>query len=169
MAEQNRKSDIERRWRNQAKSTVDLYIEAIYAEARRRDLAYESRSVIGMSVDFRGQIPRGSGFSGFCKLGAKIDRMSRDIITQNHLRAVEWLDRLPEIFRDAMVYDRALRGREKVVAVDPLRPGNPVTKLWTDERCAEDLHCTKDAFKRRVSDGYFELERIMGLREKQVA
>ncbi|ARM83973.1 hypothetical protein [Marinobacter salarius] len=169
MAEQNRKSNDEKRWRNQAKETVDLYIEAIYAEVRHRDMAYESRSVIGMSVDFLGEIPKGSGFSGFCKLGAKIDRMARDTVTCEHRNAVAWLNRLPEIFRDAMVYDRALRGREKIVAVDPLRPRDPVTKLWTDKLCAEDLHCSESAFKKRISDGYFELERVMGLRERQAA
>lgn len=169
MAEQNRKTDEQKKIRQQAKDTVDLYIEAIYADTRHQDIAYESRSVIGMSVDFLGEIPRGSGFNGFCKLGAKIDRMARDHITQDHRNAVEWVKMLPMIFREALVYDRALRGREKIVALDPLYPGEPLTKHWTDEQCARDLNCSKDAFKRRVSDGYFVLERVMGLRKAEAA
>lgn len=169
MAEQNRKTTEEKRWRQRAKDTVDLYLEAIYAEVRHREMAYEGRTVIGMSVDFKGEIPKGSGFSGFCKLGAKVDRMAFDHITQDHRSAVEWMNRLHEDCRDALVYDRALRGREKIIAIDPFNPRNPVTKLWTDKECASDLICSEDMFRRRVSDGYFELERIMGLRQKQAA
>ena len=169
MAEQNRKSDEQKKWRNKAKDAVDLYIEVIYAEVRNRDIAWEGRSMIGMAADFHGEIPKGSGFSGFCKLGAKIDRMAHDVRTQDHHSAVDWLMALPVMLRDALVYDRALRGRERVIAVDPLRPKEPVTKFWNDERCASELECSVDAFRKRVSDGYFELERLMGFRFKVAA
>lgn len=169
MAEQNRKTVGQKAWRNSAKNAVDLYIEVIYADVRNRDIAWESRSVIGMSVDFLGEIPKGSGFNGFCKLGAKIDLMAHDVRTQDHRSAVEWVVRLPSEQRDALVYDRALRGRNRVIAVDPLTPQNPVTKLWTDDKCALDLECSADTFRRRVSDGYMELERMMGFKRQEAA
>ena len=169
MAEQNRKTTDQKFWRNSAKDAVDLYIEVIYADVRNQNIAWESRSVTGMTVDFLGEIPKGSGFSGFCTLGAKIDRMAHDVRTQDHRNAAEWLSRLPSYQRDALVYDRALRGRSRVVAIDPLLPESPVTKLWTDEACAADLYCSVDNFRRRISDGYAELEQIMGFRRQDAA
>ncbi len=169
MAAQNRKSSDERAWRQKAKDAVDHYLEVIYAEVRNRDIAWESRSVIGMAADFHGEIPKGSGFSGFCKLGAKVDRMAHDVRTQDHHSAVDWMKSLPVMLCEALVYDRALRGRERVLAIDPLQPGNPITKVWTDEICAADLDCSRDTFRRRVSDGYFELEKIMGFRLRHAA
>jgi len=169
MAEQNRKTPEQKVWRNRAKDAVDLYIEVLYTEAKHWDIGRESRSVIGMTVDFLGEIPRGSGFIGFCKLGAKIDRMARDVLTQDHHNAADWIKRLSHDQRGALVYERALRGRNKVVAVDPLKPDQPVTKLWTDEECARDLECSADVFRRRISDGYSELERLMGFRCQEAA
>jgi len=168
MAEQNRKTPDQKLWRSRAKDTVDLYIEAIYAEVRNRDIAMESRHILATYSD-HGTLPRGSGFSGFCNLGAKVDRMAHIGGTQDHHNAVEWLMQLPSDQRDALVYDRALRGRNRIVAVDPFRPDSPVTKLWTDDACAADLECSVDSLRRRISDGYAELERIMGFKRQEAA
>lgn len=169
MAEQNRKSNEQKAARQKAQDAVDRYIEVIYAEVRNNGIAWEGRSVIGMAADFHGEIPGGSGFSGFCKLGAKIDLMANDVRTQDHHNACDWMRRLHTDHRDALVYDRALRNREKVLAIDPMHPETPVTKFWSDDRCAEDLGCSRDMFRRLVSDGYADLERLMGLKKSQAA
>ena len=50
MAEQNRKTPDQKLWRNRAKDTVDIYIEAIYAEVRNRDIAMESRHILSQGL-----------------------------------------------------------------------------------------------------------------------
>ena len=103
--------------RQQAMACVEMYIDVGLSD--NADIARESRSVIGALVDFRGEIPRSSGFSGFCKLAGKIDRMKR--FSDTHLMACYLLRSLSDRQHDAVVCNQTYRGRTKV-AIDPFVP-----------------------------------------------
>jgi hypothetical protein len=144
--------------RQQAELVVDLFIDVLCNG--NAEIARESRSVIGALVDFRGEIPRSSGFAGFCKLAAKIDRMKR--ITPLEMMACYVVNRLSDRQVEALVCDRAYRGRTKV-ATDPFHPDKPLeVALWDDVRCAQSLRCTVATFRQRIYDGYGKLESVLG-------
>ena len=139
--------------RQQAMMCVEMYIDV--ALSGNDDIARESRSVIGALVDFRGEIPRSSGFSGFCKLAGKIDRMKR--FSDSHLMACYLLRSLSDRQHDAVVCNQTYRGRTKV-AIDPFVPERRIETLWDDELCASALGCTVQTFRQRIVDGYARME-----------
>ena len=144
--------------RKQAELVVDMFLDVL--TNGNAEIAKESRSVIGALVDFRGEIPRSSGFAGFCKLAAKIDRMKR--ISPVEMMACYVVNRLSERQVEAVVCDRAYRGRTKV-AIDPFHPDKPLeVALWDDVRCAQSLRCTVATFRQRIYDGYSKLEFVLG-------
>ena len=140
--------------RQQAMMCVEMYIDV--ALSGNDDIARESRSVIGALVDFRGEIPRSSGFSGFCKLAGKIDRMKK--FGDTHLMACYILRSLSDRQHDAVVCNQTYRGRTKV-AIDPFVPERRIEILWDDKRCADTLDCTVGTFRQRIVDGYTRMER----------
>jgi len=139
--------------RQQAMACVEMYIDVGLSD--NADIARESRSVIGALVDFRGEIPRSSGFSGFCKLAGKIDRMKR--FSDTHLMACYLLRSLSGRQHDAVVCNQTYRGRTKV-AIDPFVPERRIEMLWDDKRCADTLDCTVGTFRQRIVDGYTRME-----------
>ena len=139
--------------RRQATVCVELYLDA--ALSGNEDIARESRSVIGALVDFRGEIPRSSGFSGFCKLAGKVDRMKR--FSDSHIMACYLLRSLSDRQHDAVVCNQTYRGRTKV-AIDPFVPERRIEILWDDKRCADTLDCTIQTFRQRIVDGYTRME-----------
>ena len=139
--------------RQQAMACVEMYIDV--GLSGNAEIARESRSVIGALVDFRGEIPRSSGFSGFCKLAEKIDRMTK--FGDAHLMACYLLRSLSDRQHDAVVCNQAYRGRIKV-AIDPFVPERRIEILWDDKRCADNLGCTIQTFRQRIVDGYTRME-----------
>ena len=142
--------------RQQAVMIVDLFLDVLLSSDD--DIAKESRSVIGALVDFKGQIPKSSGFSGFCKLAGKVDRMHR--WSDAHLMACMVVRNLSDRQRDALAFDRFYRNRTKV-AVDPFTPEKRIEIHWDDRRCADYLKCTVEAFQKRVYEGYRNIEAMM--------
>ena len=149
--------------RQQAEAIVDLFLDVLLSSDD--DIAKESRSVIGALVDFKGQIPKSSGFSGFCKLAGKVDRMHR--WSDAHLMACMVVRNLSDRQRDALAFDRFYRNRTKV-AVDPFTPEKRIEIHWDDRRCADSLHCSVAAFQQRVYDGYSALELRLGANVQRV-
>ena len=109
---------------------VDMFLDVLLSN--HDEIAKESRSIIGALVDFRGEIPRSSGFSGFCKLAAKVDRM-RDW-SDIHLLACMIVRNLSDRQCEALAYDRFYRGRTKV-ATDPCFPRQRAEIHWDDNAC----------------------------------
>ncbi|BES72181.1 hypothetical protein RE428_31990 [Marinobacter nanhaiticus D15-8W] len=171
MAEQNRKTDVQREWRRKAQQEVEIYLDYLFADADQQSIIGESRSVMGIAADFWGQIPKGSGFSGFCTLGHKVDRMHRREVSPRQQLAAERLRQLSEKQRGALCVERCFRGKTKVVARDPFVPESGVEITYHDGDCAEMLDCTVQVFRQRVSDGYARLEQVMGFvaEEKRAA
>lgn len=169
MAEQNRKTREQIQNRDKAKLLVSQFLDYLSKTDIARDMAWEGRSVIGMAADFLGQIPKGSGFSGFCKLAGKCDKIERLHITEDENSAATVMALLTDSQVEALCVDVALRGRERVFAVDPFNPEQPVTHYWDDRRCADYLKCEVKTFQNRVSDSYKRLEQILGLRQKIAA
>lgn len=151
------KDNSEKAARNMAMQVVDWYLDVLLAD--EGSIAMEGRTVIGALVDFKGQMPQSSGFSGFCKLGAKVDRM-RDW-PDGHRMAVVVMHKLSDRQREAVCIDRSYRGRTKV-AIDPFTPEKPIEKHWGDKECAELSRCTITTFRQRVYDGYSRLEGMLG-------
>ena len=142
--------------RQQAEVIVDMFLDVLLSN--HDEIARESRSIIGALVDFRGEIPRSSGFSGFCKLAAKVDRM-RDW-SDIHLLACMIVRNLSDRQCEALAYDRFYRGRTKV-ATDPFFPEQRVGIHWDDNACAESLGCSVNAFQKRVFEGYCSVEAML--------
>jgi len=169
MAEQNRKTAEQVQNREKAKLLIAQFLDYLSKADIARDMAWEGRSVIGMAADFLGQIPKGSGFSGFCKLAGKCDKIDRLYITEDEHNAATVMALLTDNAVEALCVDVALRGKERVFAIDPFNPEHPVVHFWDDRRCADYLLCDVPTFRNRVSDGYKRLESILGLRQKVAA
>jgi hypothetical protein len=158
-----KRTDATRTARQQTAVVVDLFLDVLLSN--QGEIPMESRCVIGALVDFKGQIPKSSGFRGFCTLAAKVDRM-RDW-SDIHLLACMIVRNLSDRQREAVVCDRAYRGRTKV-AIDPFMPDKPVeVKLWDDKECARELGCTVPALRQRIVDGYSSIEQALRAHQSQ--
>jgi hypothetical protein len=142
--------------RQQAEAIVDLFLDVLLSSDD--DIAKEGRSVIGALVDFKGQISKSSGLSGFCQLAGKVDRMHR--WSDTHLMACMVVRNLSDRQREALAYDRFYRGRTKV-ATDPFFPERRAAIHWDDNACAESLGCSVNAFQKRVFEGYCSVEAML--------
>jgi hypothetical protein len=142
--------------RRQAEVIVDMFLDVLLSNHEK--IARESRSIIGALVDFRGEIPRSSGFGGFCKMAGKVDRMAR--WSDTHMMACMVMRNLSGRQREALAYDRFYRGRTKV-ATDPFFPEQRAEIHWDDNACAESLGCSVNAFQKRVFEGYCSVEAML--------
>lgn len=148
-----RRDDNDKTARRQAQVVVDLFLDVLFSSDR--DAGWHGDNLIGKLVDFKGEIPKSSGFSGFSKV------YEQTLFLQNwsdsHKMACVMMRNLSDRQREALCMDRAYRGRTKV-AIDPFTPDDRVEIHWDDEACAQYLRCTVRAFVQRVHDGYRSLE-----------
>jgi len=144
--------------RQQAEQVVDLFLDVLLS--RDQDAGWEGCGLIGKLVDFRGELPQSSGFSGFSKVYEQ-SKWLRDW-TDAHKAACLIMDDLSERQAVAVCYDRAYRGRTKV-AVDPFRPKDRVEITWDDRACAQQMDCSVPAFRQLVLRGYQSLEARLSL------
>ncbi|WP_278366887.1 hypothetical protein [Marinobacter salarius] len=142
--------------RRQAQTVVDLFLEVLLS--RDSDAGWAGDSVIGRLVDFKGELPQSSGFSGFSKVYEN-SKWLRDW-SDHHKMACVLMRAMSDRQREALCLDRAYRNRVKV-AVDPFTPDQRVEIHWTDDACAQQLRCTKKAFQDRVHNGYCRLEELL--------
>jgi len=170
MAEQNRKTPEQRRAREAAQREVDRFIAYLQGLDTVEAIAHEGRSVMGMCADFAGKPPSGSGFTGFCILADKLDKIRNRHMPEEFAMAFERLNsmakRSPKRV-DALCVDRFYRGRTKI-AIDPFTEQRYEIH-WTDPACAQLLRCSTKVFQRRVSEGYLQLEEMMGVRQASAA
>lgn len=138
--------------RQMAEQTVDLFLEVIMSTDR--DAGWQGDSLIGRLVDFKGELPQSSGFSGFSKVWEQSRLLNE--WSDAHQMACVVMRRLSDRQREAVCIDRAYRGRTKI-AVDPFTPDQRVEIFWNDETCAQVLRCTANAFVCRVAKGYDRL------------
>lgn len=155
MANQKR-TDSDKVARQQAQQVVDLFLDVLLS--RDRDAGWEGDSLIGKLVDFKGELPQSSGFSGFSKVYENSKKL-RDW-SESHVAACILMRALSDRQREALCFDRAYRGKTKV-AVDPFTPEDRVEIYWSDDACAQQLRCTVKAFQNRVHDGYRSLEEML--------
>lgn len=168
MAEQNRKTDEQRRQRQRAEQVMDDYLDFVFAESDIRDIAREARHILGTYAD-HGELPQGSGFAGFCKLAGAVDRMRRISVTNAMIRAYAAVIRLRDSDTiNAMCIDRLYRGRTRSVSIDPLN-GVSVDVTYRTRDCANMLRLSEDAYRQRVSRGYRALESILAHGQKAAA
>lgn len=170
MAEQNRKTQEQRRARAAAQREVDRYIAYLQGLDTIDQIAHQGRSLMGMWAEFCGRPPSGSGFSGFCQLADKLEQIRRRQMPEDFARAYERLTRLSERAPKqvaALCVDRFYRGRTKV-AIDPFTEQRHEIH-WDDHACAQLLGCTVKMFQRRVTKGYGQLESLLGFQESAAA
>lgn len=142
--------------RQQAQVVVDLFLDVLLS--RDRDAGWQGDSLIGKLVDFKGELPKSSGFSGFSKVYEQ-SKYLRDW-SDCHKMACIVMRNISDRQREALCMDRAYRGRTKV-AVDPFTPNDRVEIFWSDDACAQQLRCTVKAFQDRVYTGYTRLEELL--------
>lgn len=142
--------------RQMAEKTVDLFLEVLFSSDR--DAGWQGDNLIGKLMDFKGDLPQSSGFSGFSKVWEQ-STLVRDW-SDAHKMACLVIRGLSDRKREAVAVDRSYRGRTKV-AIDPFTPEKRVEIQWTDERCADYLGCTVNAFRKRINEGYQALEQAL--------
>lgn len=150
------KNDQQKAARQMAEKVVDLFLEVIMSSDR--DAGWQGDSLIGKLVDFKGELPKSSGFSGFSKVWEQT-RLLREW-SETHAMACVVMHQLSDMQREAVCIDRAYRGRTKV-AVDPFTPDQRVEIFWNDEACAQQLRCKVGTFRQRVLDGYLSIESLL--------
>lgn len=135
--------------RQQAETVVDLYLDVVFS--CDGDAGWQGAGLIGKLVDFKGDLPQSSGFSGF----EKVYNQSKKLASWSgpHKMAALVMHIISDRQREAVCIDRSYRGRTKV-AVDPFVPSERIEIHWDDERCAEYAGCSANAFRKRVSEGY---------------
>lgn len=159
MAEQNRKTTEQRELRKRAEDTVEHYLDWLFCDQDGQSIAREGRSMMGIWSDFRGDIPKSSGFSGFCTLAAKVDRMRIRHATDWMIKARDAMKELEGEYIDALCVDRFYRGKTKV-ATDPFTEQR-VEIYYRDEDCARFLKVSVEAMRKRISRGYQMLESVL--------
>ena len=159
MAEQNRKTTEQKLWRRKAEQTVEQYLDWLFCDQDGQSIAKEGRSMMGIWADFHGDIPKSSGFSGFCTLAAKVDRMRFRHATDWMLAAREAMMQLEPQHIDALCVDRFYRNKTKV-ATDPFNEKR-VEIYYGDQECAWMLRISPETLRKRISRGYRALEKIL--------
>ncbi|MEC7727374.1 MAG: hypothetical protein VX555_01750 [Pseudomonadota bacterium] len=139
--------------RRRAQAVVDLFLDVLLSSDG--DAGWEGDSIIGKLVDFKGELPQSSGFSGFSKVYESSKRLHN--WSRAHINACLLMRKLSDRQREALCFDRAYRGRTKV-AVDPFTPDQRVEIHWNDDACAQMLRCTVSAFRNRILNGYRAIE-----------
>jgi len=166
MAEQNKRTAAQMRAREAAQREVDRAIAYLQGLDTIDQIAHQGRSIMGMWADFEGKPPSGSGFSGFCLLADKLEKIRMRNMPEEFARAYERLSSMSKkcpLFVEALVVDRFYRGRTKV-AVDPFTEQRYEIH-WNDAACAQLIGCTAKVFQRRVTKGYSQLECRLGFSE----
>ncbi|MCL1485141.1 hypothetical protein MIH18_23690 (plasmid) [Marinobacter sp. M3C] len=149
--------------RIKAEKVVDRFI--VVALACEQDLAWQGIGVSGKIADFEGEIPQSSAYYGVDKMPGICDRMQK--WPEDFAQAQDLMKELKPEQRQALVLDRAFRGRTKAKAIDPFEKDKPVYILWDDAACAHEAGCKVGAFVQRVSSAYSRLEGFMaGVRKK---
>ncbi|WP_417315670.1 hypothetical protein [Cycloclasticus pugetii] len=170
MAEQNRRTPEQRRAREAAEREVDRFIAYLQGLDTIDQIAHQGRSIMGMWAEFEGKPPSGSGFSGFCLLADKLDKIRRQHMPDEFGRAFERISAMAEkspLQVSALFVDRSYRGRTKV-AIDPFTEQRYEIH-WNDPACAQLLGCETKVFQRRVTKGYAQLESLLGYRQSAAA
>jgi len=170
MAEQNRRTAQQTRARELAQREVDRYIAFVLREDTIDQISRESRSIMGAWSDFEGRPPSGSGFSEICPLADKVDKINRQKMPAEFMLAYERIQAMAErspLRVTALCVDRAYRNRIKV-AIDPFTEQR-LEIHWNDSACAELLDCSVKVFQCRVTEGYAQLEKILGVRAQRAA
>jgi hypothetical protein len=170
MAEQNRRTHEQRRAREAAQREVDRFIAYLQGMDTIDQIAHQGRSIMGMWAEFEGKPPSGSGFSGFCLLAGKLEKIRLSQMPEEFSRAYDRLNRMASKAPkqvDALCIDRFYRGRTKV-AIDPFTEQRHEI-YWNDPACAQLLGCSVKVFQRRVAKGYGQLECLLGFRESAAA
>jgi hypothetical protein len=150
--------------RRMAETTVDLFLEVIHS--LDSDAGWRGDNLIGKLMDFKGDLPQSSGFSGFSKVWEQSAFLRN--WSDAHKMACVLMRRLSDRKREALAVDRAYRGRVKV-AIDPFNADDEVEIHCDDDYCAYTLECSADAFRRRVSDAYSQLERMLSESAQRIA
>lgn len=138
--------------RQMAEQTVDLFLEVLLKSDE--DAGWQGDSIIGKLMDFKGELPQSSGYRGFSKVWEKSQLLGH--WSDAHKMACIVVRGLSDRKREAVAIDRSYRGRVKV-AVDPFVPDERVEICWDDQRCADELGCTINAFRKRINEGYQDL------------
>jgi hypothetical protein len=159
MAEQNRKTNAEKALREEAQQIVDDFIDYQIVVDLQDDIANEGRHILGTYAD-HGSLPKGSGFSGFCTLASRVDRIRRQELTGRMIEASKVMGRLSKDLQLAACIDKGLRGKTRTVAQDPLNE-KYVEITFSIPWCAGVIGVDPATYRKRVSRAYQQIERVL--------
>lgn len=146
--------------REQAEKVVDRYLTVLMS--RDDEAGWQGAGILGRIIEFRGELPDSSGFSGFSTVWEKGQHLRN--WSYKYIAAFNLVNRLPVETRTALVLDRAYRGRVKV-AIDPFVPDKRVECRWDDEKCGRVMNVKPDTFAKKVLSAYRDLLAQMGVTE----
>jgi hypothetical protein len=156
MAEQNRKTSSEKYLRQKAREVVENYIDYVIFLDFQDDIANEGKHILGTYAE-HGSLPKGSGFSGFCTLGSRVDQIRRQHLTSAMIDASQVIKRLTPELRGAICMDVGLRGKVRAVATDPFNE-KTVAITCSVAWCAGQIGISEAAYRKRVSNAYKQIE-----------
>lgn len=159
MAEQNRKTEEERDLRERAGQVAEDYIDFLLVAGAQDDIANEGRHILGIYQE-HGEIPKSSGFAGFCTLASRVDRMRRRELTSRMIEADRIMAQVSREYVEAVCVDKGMRGKTHSVAIDPLNEKTVEIKCTT-AWCAERIGISEAAYRKRVSKGYQMIEAVL--------
>lgn len=155
MAEQNKKTKQQQKIRDYAKTVVDLYLKLVMATDA--DAGWDGINIIGRLMDFYGDLPESSGFSGVDRMPERIrliQHWPKQFRVSNRL-----MMQLTAKQREAVCIDRMYRGRKRMTTDTEIQRRAEV--YWSDTRCAKVLDISAGALRARISEGYRALEEII--------
>ena len=159
MAEQNRKTAEQKELRKQAEEWVESYIDFLIVTGLQDDIANEGRHILGIYQE-HGEIPKSSGFSGFCTLAGRVNRMRHRELTSRMIEAMRVMSKLAPEYVEAVCVDKGMRGKTHSIAVDPLNEKS-IEITCTIAWCAEKLGVSEVTYRKRVSRGYQQIESVL--------
>ena len=151
--------------RETAEHIVDMYLKVILSSDK--DAGWQGDNLIGKLIDFKGELPQSSGFSGFSKVWEQT-ALLRDFPKKFRV-AVRLMHTLSDRQRQALCVDRWYRGRIKATFDDAAGSPRLSEKRWSDHECAKELGCTERTFRRRIEAGYQRIEAVICPAYQQLA
>lgn len=159
MAEQNRKTNEEKALRERAGKIAEDYIDFLIVTGLQDDIANEGRHILGIYQE-HGELPKSSGFSGFCTLAGRVDRMRHRELTSWMIEADRVMAKVTPEYVEAVCVDKGMRGKTHSIATDPLNEKS-IEITCTIAWCAEKLGVSEATYRKRVSRGYQQIERVL--------
>lgn len=161
MAEQNRKTAEQRELRAKAEAVVDNFIDYLLAIRRLMISPMRGGGTFWHLPVARRDPAGGFWFQWLLHIGREVDRIRFQEVTSRMVEADSIVGQLAEDHQEAVCLDKLLRGKTRIVAIDPLNEKR-LEITYTTAYCAELLGgLSQDTYRKRVSRAYQQIENVL--------